>query len=206
MDEFNRLLSAADTDVELDRISRHIERAYRDACDRFDSQIGCDNRTFGMEVYSFAWFRIEESQLFKVTANEPKWLTLGDFDVAMHRVPFGPIGNAFPRERGGWPSNACGELDFERQDGVTGKKMLVIAHMGSQQDGFQAAYLCLPTIVNGELVGWARTHLVWAKRPPVEIPSMAPPEVGPKEENKEKAKVARRRKKRDGGGAPNDAQ
>jgi hypothetical protein len=206
MDEFDLLLNSPRTEPQLDRLSRYIERAYRDACDRFDDQIGCDNRTFGMEVYSFAWFRIEESHFFQVTANEPKWLTLGDFDVAVHRVPFGPIGNAFPRERGGWPSNACGELAFERQHGVTGKKMLVIAHMGTQQDGFEAAYLCLPTIVNGELAGWARTHLIWAKRPPLDAPPMAPPDVGPKEEHKEKAKVVRRRKKREEGGASNDAQ
>lgn len=205
MDEFDLLLAAPETAGHLDQIRECLNRAYREARDRFDPQIGCDNRTFGMEVYSFAWFRIQETKRFEVTENEPKWLTLNAFEVAVHRVPFGPIHSALPRDRGGWPSNAYGELAFPRQEGVTGKKMLVVAHMGSHEDGFQAAHLCVPSIIEGQLAGWQRTHTIWSKKPVVSR-TVGPPDGRPQEEHKEKAKTIRRSKRKDEGGAPNDAE
>lgn len=69
MDEFDLLIAAPETAEHLDLIRQYLDRAYREARDRFDPQIGCDNRTFGMEIYSFAWFRIQEGNCFKVTEN-----------------------------------------------------------------------------------------------------------------------------------------
>lgn len=205
MNEFDLLLADPRTADSLDHIRQCLERAHREARDRFDPQIGCDNRTFGMDVYSFAWFRIQEGKRFEVTDNEPKWLTLGGFHVAVHRVPFGPIQTALPRDRAGWPSNAYGELPFAPQEGVSGKKMLVVAHMGTHEDGFQAAYLCVPNIVDGQLTGWQRTHTIWEKKLST-VRSAARADGRAPEENKEKAKVVRRRKSKDEGGAPHDAQ
>lgn len=83
--------------------------------------------------------------------------------------------------------------------------MLVVAHMGSHEDGFQAAHLCVPRIVDGHLAGWARMHTIWEKKVFVARP-FASADGRPQEEHKEKAKVVRRRKKKDAGVEQHDAE
>lgn len=132
-----------------------LRAAYETACEHHVPDQGSDDQAFGFNLYKFAVHEeckaASKLKGMAVLSRTPTFrLGVGEYELACHRVGSSEredIWGSFPNNDGAactmveeqlWLPSMAPKLS------VMKARKLVLAHFGSPDDGFRAAYLCIP--------------------------------------------------------------
>jgi len=165
------LFDAFFTPVVQSLLAEALSAAYRTACDLHDPLRGSNESTFGFNLYHFAVHEISQlgGASISIQSRTPLFrFYVGEFELACHRVGNSErenIWSAFPN------ADSAAHTMIEEQlwlpglaqySGVEKARRLVLAHFGNADDGFRAAYLCIPGQCEGtKIIEWAHAQNIW---------------------------------------------
>lgn len=191
-----------------------LRRAYDTTCEHHVPDDGSTEQMFGFNLYGFAVHQLVHSAessdgLIEVKSRQPTFrLAANGYEIACHRVGHQAsedILTCFPKNEGAVHKMHEVQLWLPQVDLQLEKaRKLVLAHLGNDQDGFEAAYLCFPgSTAKQRITSWAHAHPLWVKDQNVSPTSAAASDRVP-EERIEEATPRRRSKKDVGGGQGTD--
>lgn len=159
------------TDV-TGRLVDGLLRAYETASEQYVVARGSNAQTFGYTLYHFAVHELdleaaESGGLIELLHRSPSFrLRVGEYRLACHRVgthAFENIWSSFPSNDGAIRQMVDEPWFPGMEPTMSTARGVVIAHMGNQEDGLQAVYLCIPARErNGMIVEWGVAHQVWS--------------------------------------------
>ena len=195
-----------------DRMLAALARAYETACEHHVPKRGSTEQMFGFNLYGFALHELVQEfggpgGVVRVKSERPMFrLLANDYEIACHRVgqrATQDILTCFPNNEGALHTMHEVQLWLQGVDlGLDKARKLVLAHLGNDEDGFEAAYLCFPgSTAKQKITSWAHAHPLWVKESAASSQPVAIERVP--EERIEEARPRRRSKKdaRDGQGA-----
>ena len=154
-----------------------LSTAYDTACDLHDPERGCNELTFGFNLYQFAVHEIQgraegAGDLFRqVPAGSSFRVQTGQWRFGCYRVGQSQsenIATSFPRnDRGaGYLVEQHWLPDLEPD--VSKARTAVLAHFGSSIDGFCAAYWAVPTRIEKDKISeWGYWKPIWSLEVPL---------------------------------------
>ncbi len=132
-----------------------LTTAYNSACSMHDPAIGCNDMTFGYNLYHFIVFEVrgasgsQEPQLFQTTySNQTFRVQVGSYELAVHRVgqtAQDDIWTSFPNNDKAVTTMVNAPYLPGLEPDLQSSRSVVLAHMGNPEDGLCAAYLCFAT-------------------------------------------------------------
>ena len=156
-----------------------LSAAYDTACDLHDPDRGCNELTFGFNLYQFAVHEIQARadgrgrgfstcpSRFLLPNSDGQW-RFGCYRVGQSQSE--NIATSFPRN-----DRAAGYLVEQRwlpelEPDVSKARTAVLAHFGNSIDGFCAAHWAIPTRIEKDKISeWGYWKPVWSLEvPPVE--------------------------------------
>lgn len=194
------LFDATFTPAVIAAIVEALGAAYNTACEHHVPEHGSNETTFGFNLYHHAVHelcKVVEDKAVEddavddvaVLSRNPTFrLGVGEFALACHRVGGSDrenIWTSFPKNEGA----ACTMVEeqlwlpgYAQHLGIDKARKLILAHFGSAEDGFRAAYLCIPgKTERGRITAWIFVKPLWnAEQKQVELkpqPALPPAEV-----------------------------
>ncbi|MEO7735482.1 MAG: hypothetical protein ABIY55_31300 [Kofleriaceae bacterium] len=150
-----------------------LRAAYETACEHHVPGQGSDEQAFGFNLYKFAVHEHCKTASalngMEVISRNPSFrLGIGEYELACHRVGSSEredIWGSFPNNDGA----ACTMVEEQlwlpgmaQNLSVAKARKLVLAHFGSPDDGFRAAYLCIPgRTEKGRIAAWNFAGPLW---------------------------------------------
>lgn len=160
-----------------ERLVEALREGYEVACDNWRPEKGSRSLTFGIDVWAFATFQLEqiadEAELeLDVEQREHRTtlvkhgLFLSSYRVGSHSDQ--SIWTSFPNNRNAAPRLARNnvQIDIFGDAELTGAEPLdlVLAHFGNPDHGLEAVYLCVPTGADGNQISeWGYADLLWRR-------------------------------------------
>ncbi|MEZ4225508.1 MAG: hypothetical protein R3B13_31440 [Polyangiaceae bacterium] len=154
-----------------------LARAYDTAVELHDEARGSNERTFGFGVYEYAVHELAEGATdskgrVEVASTYPSFrLNIGEFQLACHRVgksEFEDIWGCFPNAESAAHTMVEEQLwlpGMVKHLGVENARKLVLAHMGNNEEGLRAVYLCSPWRTEGtRITAWVYCERLWTAR------------------------------------------
>lgn len=151
-----------------------LGRAYSTATDLHEPARGSNERTFGYGLYEYAVHELgvqaeELGDAVQVLTRHPSFrLGIGEYEVACHRVGRSEhdcIWSCFPNSESAAHTMHEEQLwlpGMSKHLGVESARRVVLAHLGNTEDGFRAAYVCIPWRTEGtRIVEWAHADCIW---------------------------------------------
>jgi len=151
-----------------------LYRTYETACEHYEPTRGNNGLTFGVEVYNCAVHELCEQAKrsednISIISRTPLFrMGIDKFEVACHRVGRKASDDIWTS----YPSNECAAVTTAESQlwlpGISPTtdwfKKVILAHMGNPEDGFAAAYLCIPRRISGNQIEWTYAHRLWKKQ------------------------------------------
>lgn len=186
-----------------------LAAAYETACEHHVPKSGSTEQMFGFNLYGFAVHELATAakgsgDALRLKSRQPTFrLLAGDYEIACHRVgrhASDDIDGCFPNNEGAVQEMHEVQLWLNGVDlGLEKARKIVLAHLGSDEDGFQAAYLCFPgATAKQKISSWAYSHPLWVKEQSATRTSANAAPLP--DEHIEEAKPRRRPKKDEGHG------
>ncbi len=155
-----------------------LAAAYATATELHDPKRGSNESTFGYGLYHYSIHEIcaRVGDRMTVVSRQPSFrFRVGDYELACHRVGTSEredICQSFPNAENAAYTMCEAQLWLPGMGGSPGlqqARRLVLAHMGNAEDGFRAAYLCIPGETDGtRIVRWAFADPIWTAGQSVE--------------------------------------
>ncbi|WP_437480660.1 hypothetical protein WME75_36025 [Sorangium sp. So ce1014] len=157
-----------------DRFVAALKRAYDTTCEHHVADRGSNEQMFGFNLYGFAVHELikeakDSGSSIKLASRNPTFrLKVNEYEIACHRVGHHAtedIMKCLPKNEGAVSKMHEIQLWLRGLDlGLDKARKLVLGHLGNNEDGFEAAYLCFPGTTKGKrITSWAYAHPIWVK-------------------------------------------
>lgn len=176
-----------------------VAGAYNEAGECYAIAPNADANTYGTDLYRFAGHRLtrmagQHPELMSVVREHPSFIhRVGDYELICHRVAkeaSANIWNSFPNPNTEGVQRGVALFLPGLEPNLNEVTRLVLAHIGNQEDGLCAAYICFPLANASGGIEWGYVQELYRKHG--ETPSMAFERV-PAEEVDVDAPIVQRR-------------
>jgi len=159
----------------VEAIVNAIETAVDNASERYDTTVGGNATTFGVDVYHFGVHELKKvaesnRQVFRYKlAGNLFRLFVGRYELAFHRVGSDvseDIKQSFPNNQGAALSMLSEQLSFDSAEMpmASPSKKFILGHFASPYGGLTGVYLCIPCKQeNNRISEWSVTHELWKR-------------------------------------------
>ena len=150
-----------------------VAGAYNEAGECYAIAPNADANTYGTELYRFAGHRLtrvagQHPELISVVREHPSFThRVGDYELICHRVAkeaSANIWNSFPNPNTEGIQKGATLFLPGLEPNLDGVTRLVLAHIGNQEEGLCAVYICFPLANASGGIEWGHVQELYRKQ------------------------------------------